>query len=100
MSYQNNAESVGLENGVFRARLTSSYVLTPSDVAPGGTFAGLAQGLIVYGFLEQTIDPATGVPADAFPGRQSYPPNSTTPNLAFAVEVNNCLADKIGRAHV
>lgn len=91
MSYQNIPNYALIRHSIFRARLTSVYALTSGDVGGGGNFPGMVAGTYIYGFKEQSINVTTGLPADANPGRESYPTGSSMPNLAFAVEVNNNL---------
>lgn len=64
-----------VENAPFLARLTS--------VATG---TGTQAGLYLYGFVEQTFDPTTGLPQDASPARTGDPATAT-----YAVEVDNQL---------
>lgn len=89
MSYQNFGYLLPLRNALFRARLTSVYTLTSTDVSGGHSWAGMTAGTNIYAFVEETCDPATGLPVDANPGRQSYPAGSSTPTSGFAIEVNN-----------
>ena len=89
MSFQTNAEYQHLFDGYFLARLTSVYTLTSSDVQAGATYAGMTAGTNLYSFVEQTLDPKTGLPIDAQPGRRSYPVAPSVPTSAFAIEDNN-----------
>lgn len=69
-----------LMNAPFLARLTRVY--TPTS--------GAQAGINLYAFVEQTLDPATGIPADASPARQTSPPTGQ-PTAAYAIELNNTL---------
>lgn len=75
MSYQNLPESLDIANAPFLARLTSVQVGT-----------GDQDGLYLYGFVEQVLDPATGLPLDAKPGRSD---NLDTAATCYALEMRN-----------